>query len=72
MRCPSTVQRFVAPQGSPPKAPVAVFACVAPNQCSVSWHPREPKAPLAVFACVSPTHHNVYGPIGSSTEGPSG
>eukprot|EP00959_Pyramimonas_sp_CCMP1952_P196447 4107466-Pyramimonas_sp.AAC.1 len=28
MFSPHTVQRYVAPEGAPPKAPVAQFACV--------------------------------------------
>ena len=43
---------FVAPQGAPPKAPVAGFACMT----RPFWH----------------TPHTFRGPIGSSTQGPSG
>eukprot|EP00959_Pyramimonas_sp_CCMP1952_P313093 6553471-Pyramimonas_sp.AAC.1 len=34
MRLLHAGQRFVAPQGVPPKAPVGVFACVSPTQDS--------------------------------------
>ena len=41
MRLPRPGQRFVAPQGAPPKAPVGVSACVSPAQDNVSWPHRE-------------------------------
>eukprot|EP00959_Pyramimonas_sp_CCMP1952_P213235 4461725-Pyramimonas_sp.AAC.1 len=31
-----------------------------------------PEAPAAVCRCVSPNQHTLRGPMGSSTEGPSG
>eukprot|EP00959_Pyramimonas_sp_CCMP1952_P210074 4395432-Pyramimonas_sp.AAC.1 len=46
MRLPRPEQRFVAPWGAPPKAPVAQSACVSPAQDSVSWHHREPSPPF--------------------------
>eukprot|EP00959_Pyramimonas_sp_CCMP1952_P339091 7101363-Pyramimonas_sp.AAC.1 len=42
MRLPHPVQRFVAPWGTPPKGPVAQFACVSPIQHRASWPHREP------------------------------
>eukprot|EP00959_Pyramimonas_sp_CCMP1952_P183142 3829158-Pyramimonas_sp.AAC.1 len=36
------VQRFVAPQGAPPKAPVGVAACVRHTLYSASWSNGEP------------------------------
>ena len=78
--------RFVAPQGASQKAPVVVFACVRATHFStpltrfVAPLGAPPKAPVAMFACVPASHrppvlghpHEDRGPIGSSTEGPSG
>eukprot|EP00959_Pyramimonas_sp_CCMP1952_P391670 8207737-Pyramimonas_sp.AAC.1 len=36
MRFSDPLQRSVAPRGSPPKAPVAAFACVSPAHYSAS------------------------------------
>eukprot|EP00959_Pyramimonas_sp_CCMP1952_P085666 1791927-Pyramimonas_sp.AAC.1 len=41
MRFPHPGQRFVAPWGTPPKPPVAQFACGSPAQGSVSRPHRE-------------------------------
>eukprot|EP00959_Pyramimonas_sp_CCMP1952_P158613 3317769-Pyramimonas_sp.AAC.1 len=41
MGLPRPVQRFVAPSGAPPKAPVAVSTCASPTQHSASWFQRE-------------------------------
>eukprot|EP00959_Pyramimonas_sp_CCMP1952_P412052 8634531-Pyramimonas_sp.AAC.1 len=62
MRFPHPGQRFVAPYGAPPKAPVGVFACGSPTQGSVSLPilgGAPPKAPVGVFACGSPTQGSV-------------
>eukprot|EP00959_Pyramimonas_sp_CCMP1952_P195768 4093137-Pyramimonas_sp.AAC.1 len=74
MRLPRPGQRFVAPQGAPPKAPVAQFACVSRAQNSASWPHGEPhRSPLWCSSHASPPPRTALrGPIGSSTEGPSG
>eukprot|EP00959_Pyramimonas_sp_CCMP1952_P398778 8355870-Pyramimonas_sp.AAC.1 len=72
-RLPHSIQRSVALSGAPPKAPVAVCACVSPTQHNDSWPPTErapPKAPMTVFE--PPPSTAPCGPIGSPTGGPSG
>eukprot|EP00959_Pyramimonas_sp_CCMP1952_P072285 1509657-Pyramimonas_sp.AAC.1 len=58
MRPPCPVQRFVAPQGTPPKVPVTQPACVSPTQYSVPWPPLIPGAQNAC-ACPHPVQRFV-------------
>eukprot|EP00959_Pyramimonas_sp_CCMP1952_P147748 3091941-Pyramimonas_sp.AAC.1 len=74
MRSPRPVNRVVALQGAPPKAPLAVFACGFPTQYSSSW-PHGELHQRPHWWCshaVSLTSKARRGAIGSSTEGPSG
>eukprot|EP00959_Pyramimonas_sp_CCMP1952_P371083 7771226-Pyramimonas_sp.AAC.1 len=41
MRFPPPAQRFVAPEGAPPKVPVAKSACGSPTQYTALWPQRE-------------------------------
>eukprot|EP00959_Pyramimonas_sp_CCMP1952_P359247 7522475-Pyramimonas_sp.AAC.1 len=74
MRPPHPVQRFVAPQGAPPKAQVAKFACVRPTQYKAVWPHRKPhrRHKWRRSHAPAPANSAFRCPTGSSTEGPRG
>eukprot|EP00959_Pyramimonas_sp_CCMP1952_P044121 922203-Pyramimonas_sp.AAC.1 len=69
MRPPHPVQRFVAPNGAPRKAPVGVAACVRHTQRGASWPHRELHIrPQWGWPHASATPSAAFrGPIGGST-----
>ena len=80
--CGTPITRFVAPQRAPPKVPVAELAWrhrpIFAHPSHVSWPHRELhrrpqwQGPHGATAPFWHTPHTARGPIGSSTEGPSG
>eukprot|EP00959_Pyramimonas_sp_CCMP1952_P418813 8773465-Pyramimonas_sp.AAC.1 len=66
--------RVVAPSGAPPKATVAALACSSPAQTSVPWLCRglHRRPHWLRSHAVPPPRAALRGPVGSSTEGPSG
>merc|ERR1711870_168799 len=82
LRSCAPLTHFLAPWGAPQKAPVAKFVC---GTCFVLAHPshiswphgelhRRPQwqSSYVVRASFLRTPHTFPGPMGSSTEGPSG
>eukprot|EP00959_Pyramimonas_sp_CCMP1952_P452507 9466699-Pyramimonas_sp.AAC.1 len=59
-------------KGAPPKAPVGVPACAPPIQYSASWPHRELHVRLQWGRPHAPPRTAFRGPVGSSTEGPTG
>eukprot|EP00959_Pyramimonas_sp_CCMP1952_P292705 6121791-Pyramimonas_sp.AAC.1 len=74
MRLPRPAHFFAAPEGAPPKVPVAHFDCVFPSQCNGSWSHRElHRRSQWCRSYASPLPSTAFcGPVGSSTEGPRG
>eukprot|EP00959_Pyramimonas_sp_CCMP1952_P172973 3614758-Pyramimonas_sp.AAC.1 len=74
MRPPRPVQRFVAPDGSPPKARMGPHACARHTQHSAPWPKRDPQRRSQWDRPHAPAGPNtaIGGTIRSPTEGPSG
>eukprot|EP00959_Pyramimonas_sp_CCMP1952_P221138 4622980-Pyramimonas_sp.AAC.1 len=63
MRFSHPVQLFVVPKEAPPKAQVAVSACVSPTQSSASWpHGELHRRPQWRCPCVCPTQNSASWP----------